>query len=180
MEELPTAKTEDAKAKRNEIFDRFDPNGNGYLSLAECDKGMSELENWSDIPKPVLLRAFMAAKGVAQQHGNNDTEAGESFVERSEFRLFLVYLERYKELWDVFASLDTGDSDGNDSHADRRIDENEFARGVETIQSKWGVTIDSDPAIEFQRIDTNQGGKILFDEFSAWAMPYVLNKETES
>ena len=32
---LPYQRTDEAKAKRKELFTQFDPNGNGYLSLAE-------------------------------------------------------------------------------------------------------------------------------------------------
>ena len=34
-EKLPYQRTEEQKAKRRELFNQFDPNGNGYLSLAE-------------------------------------------------------------------------------------------------------------------------------------------------
>ena len=32
---LPFQRTDEEKAKRRELFKQFDPNGNGYLSLAE-------------------------------------------------------------------------------------------------------------------------------------------------
>ena len=32
---LPLEKNDEDKAKRQELFKQFDPNGNGYLSLAE-------------------------------------------------------------------------------------------------------------------------------------------------
>ena len=32
---LPYEQTDEAKAKRKRLFSDFDPNGNGYLSLAE-------------------------------------------------------------------------------------------------------------------------------------------------
>ena len=164
---LPTKRTEEDKQKRIAMFDSFDPNGNGYLSLAECDKGVFDL-GWQDCPKPVLMRAFQAAKGVAQRHGSTDT-TGESFIERPEFRLFLLYLDRYSDLWGVFSSLD--------SEADRRIDEAEFLKGISLMQSSWGVEI-ADPGEEFKKIDTNSGGKVLFDEFAAWALPLALSNET--
>ena len=36
-EKLPYQRTPEEKAKRRELFDQFDPNGNGYLSLAEVN-----------------------------------------------------------------------------------------------------------------------------------------------
>ena len=37
-EKLPYERTEEAKEKRKKLFAQFDPNGNGYLSLAEVWK----------------------------------------------------------------------------------------------------------------------------------------------
>ena len=35
---LPYHRTEEEKKMRRDMFKQFDPNGNGYLSLAEVDK----------------------------------------------------------------------------------------------------------------------------------------------
>ena len=35
---LPFERTEEQKAKRKDLFTQFDPNGNGFLSLAEVSK----------------------------------------------------------------------------------------------------------------------------------------------
>ena len=40
---LPIGKTEAEKTRRNDIFKQFDPNGNGFLSLAEIDKGIHDI-----------------------------------------------------------------------------------------------------------------------------------------
>ena len=40
---LPTGKSESDQARRDELFQQFDPNGNGYLSLAEVDKGVHDI-----------------------------------------------------------------------------------------------------------------------------------------
>eukprot|EP00343_Euplotes_focardii_P008302 CAMPEP_0205822480 /NCGR_PEP_ID=MMETSP0206-20130828/12672_1 /ASSEMBLY_ACC=CAM_ASM_000279 /TAXON_ID=36767 /ORGANISM="Euplotes focardii, Strain TN1" /LENGTH=73 /DNA_ID=CAMNT_0053118781 /DNA_START=60 /DNA_END=281 /DNA_ORIENTATION=+ len=55
-----------------------------------------------------------------------------------------------------------------DTSGDRRISKKEFARAAGLVES-WGVTVD-DPDATFHSIDTNGGGKILFDEFSHWAL----------
>ena len=46
------------------MWDGFDVNGNGYLSLAEVDKGMRDVVQLPTLfgLKPVLMRAFQAAK----------------------------------------------------------------------------------------------------------------------
>ena len=45
---------------RFEMFGQFDPNGNGYLSLAEVDKGIRDILNIEELfdCKPVIMRAF--------------------------------------------------------------------------------------------------------------------------
>eukprot|EP00672_Neobodo_designis_P026072 CAMPEP_0174829004 /NCGR_PEP_ID=MMETSP1114-20130205/1665_1 /TAXON_ID=312471 /ORGANISM="Neobodo designis, Strain CCAP 1951/1" /LENGTH=70 /DNA_ID=CAMNT_0016062737 /DNA_START=45 /DNA_END=254 /DNA_ORIENTATION=+ len=57
---MPMEKTADQRAKRNELFSRFDPNGNGYLSLAEVDKGCRDVLGLYEIfdAKKVIMRAF--------------------------------------------------------------------------------------------------------------------------
>ena len=40
---LPTKKTKEDKIRRKKLFKDFDPNGNGYLSLAEIDKGVRDV-----------------------------------------------------------------------------------------------------------------------------------------
>lgn len=56
---LPTLKTEAHKKKRDEMFLGFDPNGNGFLSLAEIDKGCRDVLQCDEIfdAKPAIIRA---------------------------------------------------------------------------------------------------------------------------
>ena len=54
----------------------FDVNGNGFLSLAEVDKGFAGAVNLPILfkTKPVLLRAFTAAKDkvkIKSRHGDD-------------------------------------------------------------------------------------------------------------
>jgi hypothetical protein len=58
---LPTSKTDPAQIKmRAEYWKGFDNNGNGYVSLAETEKGIRDvikLDNLFDA-KPAIMRAF--------------------------------------------------------------------------------------------------------------------------
>lgn len=162
---LPLDKTEEQKQERFKLYEGFDPNGNGYLSLAECDKGVRDVLGLGDVlPKPVIMRAYQAARGVAQNDGRNQTQNGGDYIERSEFRLFLVYLSHYLELWHMFAAMD----DNND----RRVSFDEFSSSLSKLE-EWGVSVD-DPKAQFDKIDADGGGMVLFDEFSKWAMAESL------
>eukprot|EP00947_MAST-08B_sp_MAST-8B-sp1_P000300 g300.t1 len=165
-DKLPVGKDPAERKQRMAMFDLFDPNGNGYLSLAEVDKGIRDVLQCEEMfdAKPAIMRAFQAAKDARK----TKSKLGADFVERIEFRLLLIYLRRYFELYVMFDVLN-GD--------DRRIDEAEFVAAVPKLAG-WGVEV-SDPAAEFKAIDTNGGGQVLFDEFSAWALRRGLDLEAD-
>ena len=101
---LPWGKDKESVRDRQLLFRRFDPNGNGYLSLAEVDKAIcQDLQLGGVIKKPVLIRAFNASKSVNQtSHGQHD-----DFVELREFRILLLYIRQYLELHVMFERIDT-------------------------------------------------------------------------
>ena len=76
------------------------------------------------------------------------------FVEFKEFRRLIELLYYYNELSDLFRQLDTD--------RDKRISFSEFKKGHELIGQF--NTHGNHLREEFDRIDTNHGGFILFDE----------------
>ncbi|KAK3244780.1 hypothetical protein CYMTET_45624 [Cymbomonas tetramitiformis] len=163
---LPAGKTAEEKAARSELFKQFDVHSNGILSLAEVDKGIRDVLQCDVLfnCKPAIMRAFQAAKGA---HKSTKLEAGPDSVERIEFRLLLSYLRQYFELYQMFAQVD--------SSGDRRISLSEFVNARDKIK-RWGLEI-SDPEAQFQMIDKNGGGLVLFDEFAEWAIKENLDLE---
>jgi hypothetical protein len=124
LSKFPASKDDETqKAQRVELFAAFDPNGNGYLSLAEIDKGCRDnmgLYELFNAKKPIM-RAYQAAKDVAPSSKSSSSGDGgldmDDYVEKSEFRLLLLYLRDYFVLWKMFEKIDTG--------ADARIDMDE-------------------------------------------------------
>ncbi|KRX09832.1 hypothetical protein PPERSA_02704 [Pseudocohnilembus persalinus] len=166
-QKLPSKKNPEDYKKRTELFNLFDPNGNGYLSLAEVDKGIRDIlrcDTLFDV-KPVIMRAFQAAKNSVK----TKSKYGDDYIERCEFRLLLVYLRQYFEYWVMFQRID--------KNFDRRVSLEEFKQAVPEI-NKWGVTI-TNPEKSFQQIDKNGGGMILFDEFCQWAIKQSLDLEDD-
>jgi len=143
---ITTAKLDRAQIKK--IFNVFDYNGNGILSLAEIDKAVIELYPHLAKDKPAIMRAYKAA----------DTSQ-DGFIDFKEFGRLIDLLHYYNELFKIFKKLDIDN--------DRRIDFEEFKKGHELI----GITVRSKKELKekFNEIDENLGGHILFDEFCTYA-----------
>ena len=107
----------------------FLPHALRYLSLAEVDRGILQVLDYRKMfdAKPAIMRAFQAAKYAH----STKSKLGADYVERIEFRLLLVYLRRYFELFVMFDAID-GD--------DRRIDRAEFKAALSKIAA-WGVAV---------------------------------------
>ena len=76
------------------------------------------------------------------------------FIELREFQSLINFLDEYNKLVDLFGQLDT--------NKDKRISFIEFKKGHKLLgQSNIPENHLSE---EFNRIDTNHGGYILFDE----------------
>lgn len=147
---LPYGTSPEATKRRAEIWAAFDVNSNGYISLAECDKGCTDVLNLPTIfkLKPVLMRAFQAAKNKLKAKST----VGDDYVSKAEFKYFLQYLRQYYEYWIAFDRMDTNN--------DHRITKDEFAKAV-PLMKKWGIQV-NDPIATFKEIDTDKGGMILF------------------
>jgi len=82
-------------------------NSNGYLSLAEVDKGLKDVIQLPTLfaAKPVLMRAFTAARTKVK----SKTSRGDDYITKgAEFRYMLKYLRQYYEFFLAFNKVDTG------------------------------------------------------------------------
>ena len=83
-------------------------NGNGYLSLAEVDKGIRDILNCDQLfdAKPAIMRAFQYAKDYTPSKDGKGY--GDDYIEKSEFRVFLIALRQRFEYFQAFNKIDTG------------------------------------------------------------------------
>jgi len=164
---LPTGKCKEDKERRKKMFSQFDPNGNGVLSLAEVDKAIRDVLKIDEIfdAKPAIMRSFQIAKNSSK---SKRPEIGDDFIERKEFKFFLLSLRQYFEYYVAFMLVDT--------NADRKISKDEFCAAKDKIEV-WVGKFDVDAA--FNEIDTNKGGSILFEEFCKWAIKKNLDLEDD-
>lgn len=142
-------------------------NGNGYLSLAEVDKGMRDVVQLPILfqLKPVLMRAFQAAKTKVKAK----TKYGDDYVTKGEYRFLLKYLRQYYEYWVAFDRIDTND--------DRRVSYEEFMQAIPELQ-RWNIDM-SDPRAQWRQCDQDGGGMVLFIEFCDWAIKKNLDLDDD-
>ena len=143
-EKLPVQKNDEEKQRRIELFKQFDPNGNGYLSLQEVDKGLRDVlccEELFESKKPMMI-AFNAAKN---KKGDTPGDGpGQDYITFSEFRWFLASLRRYFEHYIQFQQVD--------ENYDGRIEMKEFIQNQDMISGWVGEEVSEDT---FNEIDTN-------------------------
>lgn len=142
-------------------------NGNGYLSLAEVDKGMRDVVQLPILfqLKPVLMRAFQAAKTKVKAK----TKYGDDYVTKGEYRFLLKYLRQYYEYWVAFDRIDTND--------DRRVSYEEFMQAIPELE-RWNIDM-SDPRAQWRQCDQDGGGMVLFIEFCDWAIKKNLDLDDD-
>merc|ERR1719235_1760310 len=135
-----------SQKKLKETWNRLDFNGNGIVSLAEIDKMCVEAFPLLN-HKPALMRAYKATIKT----GNDD-----DWVQKKEFKTLLANLFYFNKIYWVF---DQADGD------DRRLTFDEFKKCLTLCGSSMA---EADAKREFQSVDKNGGGIVLFDEFCAW------------
>jgi Ca2+-binding EF-hand superfamily protein len=147
------------KAKLIKLWNTFDYNRNHLLSLAEIDRACLELFPLLQKvitsffyllfqKKPVLLRAYKAA----------DISC-EGFVTFDEFENLVKLLGEYDKVYTVFKKIDVNNDD--------RIDFKEFKKGYNLTGLK--PVGEAQLKTIFDKMDSNRGGFVLFDEFSIYA-----------
>ena len=106
------------------------------------------LARWS---ARVIERACVAVGGV-----------DDGAIERRDFRLLLLYLQRHVELLGVF--------DVSDDFGDAALSEEQFQQIAMHIGG-WGVQVE-DAAAEYVRMD--EAGEVVLDAYAHWAIAHSL------
>jgi len=188
---LKFQKTEEEEAERAELFKLCDVNHNGVLSLAEIDKALPEVMGCTALfnAKPAIIRAFLAATGrpPARHDDAAYREHLKDYVKPGEqFRLLIQYLYEFFEMYLIFQDM-------ADADEDRRIDCLEFSKFItsgkaekvgikvtpEMLEDKCGDTPMPGYSL-FNEIDEDQGGCILFKEFSDYCIRMGLKDPSRS
>ena len=111
------------------------------------------------------MRAFQFAK----KYSKGKSKYSDDYIEKREFRTFLVALRQRFEYFVAFKKVDTGN--------DQRIDYNEFLAAKPLIE-QWVGKIQN-PQAEFQQIDMDGHGQILFNEFCDWSAQKNLDLDDD-
>jgi hypothetical protein len=155
-------------ADRAKLFAQLDSNANGRLSYGEVEDAIKRL--WPELlEKRVLMAAFRDARssGAGGEKPSRHGSGCNGTLELDEWEMFLSMLRYYHKLWGMFEALD--------SSGDKRLNFEEFARGLEMIglrfhpdekvndgymRKEWKEldTVAEGPAVAGWRAATQTGG----------------------
>lgn len=180
-------KTPEATKIRREAFSATDGNGSGRVSLAEMETFIAKTlkDSYPEEEKGELLfRRFRPSYLYAFNDAKNLISAGgpaDDFISFAEFRIFTIYLRIYAAMYDIFVNIDGGE--GKNADDDSRIELPEFLKMYESIKGLGfvaleGVNSEDEARDVFHKIDTNEGGMILFSEWSSFLKEKEIKADT--
>jgi len=149
-------------AERKKIWNSWDVNGNGLISLAEVDKSIQDLiisktgnNKVYKFFKPAYIRAFNDAKDACPSTDSNSDE----YVSKSEFRILIVYLRVYCTMYQIFSYID-GATNASGELNDRKISRDEWIKSVDSmkeISNSWAGFVKLKTASEedFDKMDSD-------------------------
>jgi len=142
-----TYKNDEGRVARGHAFTGCDPNGNGYVSLAEVDGWIQKVlityfgqKGCDGDPKEEGTRiwkcfraSYIRAHTDAKDIGGGGSRA-DDYVTAKEFRLLNAYLILYAAMYDAFALVDGGGGSVEDkSGDDRKMTLAEWKKGYKTV-----------------------------------------------
>lgn len=105
--------------------------------------------------------------------GSNASKEDTETISHKEFRVFLIFLQRYLELYEIFMAIDESE--------DGEISVEEFAVAVPRLAA-WGLhdpQIARNPEVAFRKMDKDGGGTVTFQEFAEFCVRQGLIEEVE-
>ena len=156
---LPASLSDPSEMKaREQLWASLDHNGSGHISQTEMLRG------FEDILPPEAASAIKSAFNFAKAYVKTDLKSDE-FIEKAEFRYFLVALKMRFQYLMAFKRIDR--------NSDGKISLKEFLKAREEIERWIGYMVD--PEQEFKSINSSKRGTVTFDEFCDWSISKKLH-----
>ncbi len=189
-------KTPAGNKLRRETFHICDGNGSGYCSLADVDNfvctqlnkeyGHNEGDELFRKFRPSYIRAFDAARVIADKRPKYTDLDDDDYVTYSEFRILNAYLCIYASIFHAFCKIDGSNNKSLsfDVDDDRRISKEEWLRSYELVQNTGfaglaKIQSDSLATIAFDTMDADHQGVVLFQEFCEYVKKTEMDSRTD-
>lgn len=175
---LPTDSSSLSKLRRRELFDEFDPAGNGILQQAAVVRALFRLfPRVAGIldTRPLLNLCFRVARDTSPPI----VPISVASIDRNEFRSLLICLRCYLKLWEVWYNHTSGE---------RRHDgllRPEDADLFHQLLKQWNCADVNSVLVRLRsditRLDSGKVGAVEFDKFADAALrrtlPYLTQEE---
>jgi len=161
---IPTANTPAGQAARKALFDIWDPNNSGTLTLTEVNGGLPTLVTGLVKNRKfaaAIKCAFKLARDVAPAAGGKNSKAAKEagdLIDRAEFHALLVAFRHYLELDILFDSID---KDGS-----RMVCWKEFEPLLPKLES-WNL---GTKAVIKKKFPDEWTESLKFEDFADWCI----------
>lgn len=170
---VPLSQDEKSKKIRSGLFRSMDPNGNGYLSLAEIEKGFMTVLQYGEEVRRVVGRSMARAhRGARSAVKSKRGGKADDYVQSNEFRIFIEYFRYDLHLLKLFLEVDSSD--------DHRISFEEYQKAIPGMSRALGLPLPSDLRAAFDAMDKDGGGMVLYDEFADWMIDHKVANPSSS
>lgn len=175
---LPTGRDKDSRDARRQLFKYIDTGGDGTIRMSELKSSFVSLVSVPgrmdarQLVSHGVDRAFLAVQELMLD-GMQPTHEEAETVSPKEFRVFLIFVQRYLELYEIFLTIDNSE--------DQTIDVEEFTCALPKLES-WGLTdpaLAKNPEQAFRKIDKDGSGEVNFMEFAEYCLRQGLIEEVE-
>lgn len=161
--QLPTGTDDKSKCDRISLFKRWAVGGRHEISLCDVESGLTCMLKGAALAREIAKPLHLAFSAVVQLA---ESDQGDSAIKFHEFRLLLVHIKLYFELYHMFSDTRDGEHDWHISFA-------AFKNHLPVLR-KWGLSniaaVESDARSAFSMLDIDGSGKLHFNTFAEWCV----------
>lgn len=171
---LPTSKDKLSYEGRQALFQFIDRSGVGDLRPMDVIGGLVQITRIPGVvhTRPLLQQTVDCAFHAVQDLmlGGPGSKQVRDAVSQREFRVLLIFIQRFLEIYETFSSIDDS--------LDNMLTFDEFVSALPKLK-EWGIDDGTNPETVFRRIDADGSGYVTYREFADYAVRLGLVDEVE-
>lgn len=170
---LPIERSKQARDLRNSLLKFLDSANTGKMLIDDLKIGFARIVMMPGVDDPdhMLDEVIRHSQRAVQDLMLDGAPRHNDDIITKEFRVFLMFLQGYMDLWEIFFEVDES--------GDEMVMLSEFCMCAPKLQA-WGMkdpALAKQPAMVFAQIDKDESGYVTFGEFADFCIRKGLMEE---